>query len=197
MKIQEIMKTELVTVDPEMPVVEAAKRMRDHSLGLLPVIEDEQLIGVVTDRDLTVRVLAEGLDASRTLIRDIMSIEIICGFPEEPVESAEARMAEEGVRRLPVIDQDRHLLGIVRATHFKGGASTKTAKQVTFVRAKTDSYGRPHDVPLRTLYVTGARSKEQAAEKAVEAFQKELGPAPWSDVATGVQVDEAPEGKRP
>ena len=197
MKIQEIMDTELVTVDPATPVVEAAKRMRDHSLGLLPVIEDERLIGVVTDRDLTVRVLAEGLDASRTSVRDVMSIEIICGFPEEPVESAEARMTEEGVRRLPVIDHDHHLLGIVRATHFKGGASTKTAKQVTFVRAKTDSYGRPHDVPLRTVYVTGARSKEQATEKAAEAFQKELGPASWSDVATDVQVDEAPEGKRP
>ena len=52
MNIQEIMDTELVTVDPETPVVEAAKRMRDHSLGLLPVIEDERLIGVITDRDL-------------------------------------------------------------------------------------------------------------------------------------------------
>jgi CBS domain-containing protein len=196
MNIQEIMDTELVTVDPAMPVVEAAKRMRDHSLGLLPVIEDERLIGVITDRDLTVRLLAEGLDPSRTPVRDIMSIEIICGFPEEPVESAEARMTEEGVRRLPVIDHDRHLLGIVRATRFKGGASTKTAKQVTFVRAKTDSYGRPHDVPLRTVYVTGAHSKEQATDKAAEAFQKELGPASWSEVATDVQVDEAPEGKR-
>jgi CBS domain-containing protein len=196
MNIQEIMDTELVTVDPAMPVVEAAKRMRDHSLGLLPVIEDERLIGVITDRDLTVRLLAEGLDPSRTPVRDIMSIEIICGFPEEPVESAEARMTEEGVRRLPVIDHDRHLLGIVRATRFKGGASTKTAKQVTFVRAKTDSYRRPHDVPLRTVYVTGAHSKEQAADKAAEAFQKELGPASWSEVATDVQVDEAPEGKR-
>jgi CBS domain-containing protein len=196
MNIQEIMDTELVTVDPAMPVVEAAKRMRDHSLGLLPVIEDERLIGVITDRDLTVRLLAEGLDPSRTPVRDIMSIEIICGFPEEPVESAEARMTEEGVRRLPVIDHDRHLLGIVRATRFKGGASTKTAKQVTLVRAKTDSYGRPHDVPLRTVYVTGAHSKEQATDKAAEAFQKELGPASWSEVATDVQVDEAPEGKR-
>jgi CBS domain-containing protein len=197
MNIQEIMDTELVTVDPATPVVEAAKRMRDHSLGLLLVIEDERLVGVITDRDLTVRVLAEGLDASHTLVRDIMSIEIICGFPEELVESAEARMTEEGVRRLPVIDHDQHLLGVVRATYFKGGASTKTAKRVTFVRAKTDSYGRPHDVPLRTAYVTGARSKEQAAEKAAEAFQKELGSASWSEVATGVQVDEAPEGKRP
>jgi CBS-domain-containing membrane protein len=193
MNIQEIMDTELVTVDPAMPVVEAAKRMRDHSLGLLPVIEDERLIGVITDRDLTVRVLAEGLDASCSPVRDIMSIEIICGFPEEPAESAEARMMEEGVRRLPVIDHDHHLLGVVRATEFKGGASTKTAKRVTFVRAKTDSYGRPHDVPLKTVYVTGARSKEQATEKAVETFQKELGPTSWSDV----QVDEAPEGKRP
>jgi CBS domain-containing protein len=197
MNIQEIMDAELVTVDPETPVVEAAKRMRDYSLGLLPVIEDERLIGVITDRDLTVRVLAEGLDAGRTLVRDIMSIEIICGFPEEPVESAEARMMEEGVHRLPVIDHDHHLLGVVRATRFKGGASTKTATRVTFVRAKTDSYGRPHDVPVKTAYVTGAGSKEQAAEKAIEMFQKELGPAPWSDVATGVQMDEAPEGKCP
>jgi CBS domain-containing protein len=195
MNIQEIMDPELVTVDPATPVVEAARRMRDHRLGLLPVIEDERLIGVISDRDLTVRVLAEELDGSRTLVRAIMSIEIICGFPEEPVESAEARMMEEGVHRLPVIDHDRHLLGIVRATRFRGGASTKTPKQVTFVRAKTDSYGRPHDVPLKTVYVTGARSKEQAAEKAVEMFQKELGATPWSGVATGIQVDEAPEGK--
>jgi CBS domain-containing protein len=195
MNIQEIMDPELVTVDPATPVVEAARRMRDHRLGLLPVIEDERLIGVISDRDLTVRVLAEELDGSRTLVRAIMSIEIICGFPEEPVESAEARMMEEGVHRLPVIDHDRHLLGIVRATRFRGGASTKTPKQVTFVRAMTDSYGRPHDVPVKTVYVTGMRSNEQAAEKAVEVFQKELGATPWSDVATGVQVDEAAEGK--
>lgn len=195
MNIQEIMDTEMITVDPATPVVEAAKHMRDHSLGLLAVIEDERLIGVITDRDLTVRVLAEELDASRTPVRAIMSIEVVCGFPEESVESAEARMTEEGVRRLPVIDHDHHLLGVLRATRFNGGASTKTAKRVTFVRAITDSYGWPHDVPMKTVYVTGARSKEQAAEKALEMFQKELGATPWSNVATGVQVDEAPEGK--
>src|SRR6266511_6108847 len=102
--------------------------MRDQCLGLLPVIEDGRLIGVVTDRDLTVRVLAEGLDAS-TAVREIMSIEIICGFPDELVESAEARMAYEGIRRLPVIDSEYRLIGLVSATRLTGGASTKTARR--------------------------------------------------------------------
>src|SRR6266511_3074693 len=168
--------------------------MRDQCLGLLPVIEDGRLIGMVTDRDLTVRVLAEGLDAS-TAVREIMSIEIICGFPDELVESAEAR-AYEGIRRLPVIDSEYRLVGLVSATRLKDGASTKTARRVTFVRQKTDSYGRPHDVRLKTVYVTGARSKEQATEKAVERFQKELGSTPWSNLATDIEVNDSADGNR-
>jgi CBS domain-containing protein len=105
---------DLVSVRPDETAAEAAQRMAENRCGSVLVMEDKRLLGIFTERDLLVRVVAAGLESARTKIRDIMSTDLETIRAEEPVAEAVRRMDEGGFRHLPVLDGD-HVLGVVSA----------------------------------------------------------------------------------
>jgi CBS domain-containing protein len=93
-------------------VVEAARLMREQDIGSLPITEDEQLVGMITDRDITTRVVAEAADPTTTTVGDVYSRDLISVEPDQDLEEAVELMARHQVRRLPVVEDGR-LVGIV------------------------------------------------------------------------------------
>ena len=102
---------------PDATIEEAAQEMRDGDFGLVPVAEDEELLGVITDRDIAIRAVAEGKDPS-TLVREIMSEEVVWASEDDSVEDAARIMSDHQIRRLSVVDAEQHLVGIVSLGDF-------------------------------------------------------------------------------
>ncbi|MEX2153608.1 MAG: CBS domain-containing protein [Gemmatimonadaceae bacterium] len=114
MKIQDVMTREPRTVTPETSVREAARLMKEESVGIIPVVDaSRRLIGVITDRDIALRIVAEGKDVN-TSVHDVMSSDQLktCR-PDEDLDSAMETMASEQVRRIPIVDERGSLVGIL------------------------------------------------------------------------------------
>ena len=112
MKISEVMTTDVETVGPEQTAREAASFMLRADAGSIPVIDGEKVVGMITDRDIAVRGVAEGRGPD-TPVSELMSDGIICAREDEDVDSVVQRMSDEQVRRLPVLDSEDRLIGIV------------------------------------------------------------------------------------
>ncbi|TLS46511.1 CBS domain-containing protein [Streptomyces montanus] len=108
--VREVMTTEPVTVDEETPLPEVARLMKEKNIGDVIVAEEDRVRGLVTDRDLVVRVLAEERDPARTTVREIASTDLVTIDPEAEVDEAVRLMRENALRRLPVVEEG-HLVG--------------------------------------------------------------------------------------
>jgi CBS domain-containing protein len=95
------------------PVVEAARIMKDKDVGIVPVVEGGRLVGTVTDRDIAVRVVAEGKDPQSVRVREIASTDVVTVDPQQDLDEALRLMASHQVRRLPVVEEGGKLIGIV------------------------------------------------------------------------------------
>jgi CBS domain-containing protein len=113
MQLRDIMTTDVQLTDPGMNLRGAAGLMRDGDFGLLPVGENDRLIGTISDRDITIRAVAEGKDPSTTAVREAMSDGIYYCFEDQTVDEAAAVMSRAQIRRLPVLNRDKRLVGIV------------------------------------------------------------------------------------
>jgi CBS domain-containing protein len=111
--IAEVMTRELQTVSPTASVLDAAQRMRASNVGSLPVTVDSRLVGTITDRDITVRVIAEGRDPASTPVRDAMTTGLYVVRPEQDLTEAESLMKHHQIRRLPVVETGGRLVGYV------------------------------------------------------------------------------------
>jgi CBS domain-containing protein len=111
--IRDLMTTNPQTVEPSTPIVEVARVMRDADVGPVPVVEGDRLVGLVTDRDIVVRVVADGNDPSSTTVGEIMSTDLFTVDPDQPLDEALRLMAAHQVRRLPVTEEDGRPVGIV------------------------------------------------------------------------------------
>lgn len=116
-KISEVMNTDVQTISPDATLEEAAQEMRDGDFGVLPVGEAENLIGIITDRDIVVRAVAEGMGVN-TRVKDAMSDEVICVNETDSVDAAAQLMSDYQIRRLPVVDTEGQLVGIVSLGDF-------------------------------------------------------------------------------
>jgi CBS domain-containing protein len=113
MKISECMTSEVEIVTPEQPISEAAQFMLRADTGVLPVGEGDRLVGMVTDRDIAVRAVAQGRGPD-TPVRDVMTEELVYCFEDEDVEAVAIKMSDNQVRRLPVLNREsENLVGIV------------------------------------------------------------------------------------
>ena len=114
MKLSEIMTRDVVVIQPDDSLQSAAKKMRDRNIGFLPVCDGEDLMGVISDRDITIRALADGMDVSIMLGRDLMTSPAIYCFDDQDVSEAAKIMEENQIRRLVVLTRDdKKLVGVV------------------------------------------------------------------------------------
>jgi CBS domain-containing protein len=114
MKLSEIMTRDVVVMQPDDSLQSAAKKMRDRDIGFLPVCDGETLIGVLSDRDITIRALADGMDVSVMLGRDLMTEPAIYCFEDQDVSEAAEKMEEHQIRRLVVLSRDdQRVVGVV------------------------------------------------------------------------------------
>ena len=111
MKVSDVMTPNPRTVQLSDTIEDAARIMRDEDTGAVPVIEDDRVVGMITDRDIVIRAVADG-DFECT-IDDIVSDDVVCATPEMSTSEAAELMSEHQIRRLPVVDDDEHLVGIV------------------------------------------------------------------------------------
>lgn len=112
MKVSEVMTRDVQTVRPDQSVKDAASFMLSADAGSIPVIDGERLIGMITDRDIAIRGVAKGYGPD-TPVRALMTDEILCVRIDDDVDEVASRMSEAQVRRLPVIDDEERLCGIV------------------------------------------------------------------------------------
>jgi signal-transduction protein with cAMP-binding, CBS, and nucleotidyltransferase domain len=114
MPIVDLARSDTVTADPETPVVDLATAMEEENVGSVVITIDETPVGIVTDRDLTVRVLGEGLDPTEQTAEDVMTEDLRTAEPNAGFHEAASLMAEHGIRRLPISEGDT-LVGIITA----------------------------------------------------------------------------------
>ena len=115
--VKDLMSRDVKVIGPDMSIHEAAKEMRDGDFGMMPVGEDDRMIGTISDRDIAIRAVAEGKDTG-TKVRDVMSEGIAWAYEDNSVEQAAKIMSERQVRRLPVVDREKRLVGIVALGDF-------------------------------------------------------------------------------
>ena len=113
MKIKEIMSRDVQVIHPDSMIQEAAGKMKTLDIGSLPVCDNHRLLGVLTDRDITVRAVASGRDPGTTKVSDTMTPELIYCFEDENVKEAAKLMERHQIRRLPILNREKHLVGIV------------------------------------------------------------------------------------
>jgi CBS domain-containing protein len=113
MKIKDVMTRDVEVVGPKDTLQEAARKMKDLDVGAVPVCDGDRLVGMLTDRDITIRATAEGLDPSKTTAQETMTPEIYYCFENQNIEDAALLMMEKQIRRLPIIDDNKKLVGIV------------------------------------------------------------------------------------
>jgi CBS domain-containing protein len=123
-KINESMTENPCSIDASKPVSYAAKMMRDENVGFAPIVDGDRLIGTLTDRDIAVRAVAEGLDPDTTPVREIATNSLITVEPEDDLDEAMALMARHQVRRIAVVQGDR-LVGVVAQADIARDAKPK------------------------------------------------------------------------
>ena len=137
MNVEKVMTTRVSWVTPDTPVPEIARRMKAEDIGSLPVAENDRLVGMVTDRDIVLRGVAEGGDISRVPARQVMSPEVLYCFEDQPVADVLKNMGDNQVRRLPVMNREKRLVGVVslgdlsRAAGQKAGGALKEISKPT------------------------------------------------------------------
>ena len=115
-KCNEVMTKNLVCCLPSDMVIKAAELMKSENIGSIPVIENEQngkLVGIVTDRDLALRIVAEGRDAKSTKVETVMTRRVVTCLADDDLQKALDAMAEHRFRRIPVVDNDNKVVGII------------------------------------------------------------------------------------
>jgi CBS domain-containing protein len=128
MKVSEVMTRDVQTVRPDQSAREAASFMLEADAGALPVVDGDRLIGMITDRDIAVRGVAEG-HGPETPVRELMTNDIVAVRIEDDTDDVAVRMSEAQVRRLPVIDDERKLCGIVSLGDLTQRADSSEAEQ--------------------------------------------------------------------
>jgi len=140
MKVREAMTGDVRLTDPNRSIREAAEMMAEQDIGALPIGENDRLVGMITDRDIAVRAVARGLGPD-TKIRDVMSPEVMYCFEDEDLDDATKNMGDIKVRRLPVLNRDKRLVGIISISDL---TRREDAKRIGRAIADISSPGGAH-----------------------------------------------------
>lgn len=129
-KISDAMTPNPCAIDADKSVQDAAKMMRDENVGFAPIVEGMRLVGGLTDRDIALKVVAEGKDPESTTARDIASTNLVTVNVEEDLDAALQLMARHQVRRLPVVQGDGQLVGVIAQADVAREAKSKATGEV-------------------------------------------------------------------
>jgi CBS domain-containing protein len=113
MQLEQIITRDPLVIGPDTTLKEAAEKMRDLDSGIMPVGENDRLVGMLTDRDLAIRAVADGKDPNTTRLREIMTQEVVYCFEDDDARDAATKMEQHQLRRLIVLTRDKRLAGIV------------------------------------------------------------------------------------
>jgi predicted transcriptional regulator len=188
MLVKGVMKREVSVVGPDAWLALAACMMRDQDVGCLPVVEDGRLIGMITDRDITVRGVAGGLDPHRAMVREVMSANAIACTVDDTVEQARELMAANLIKHLPVLDHRQRLVGLVALRDISGQFAKCKPHEVTFYKLLQNSSGHVHNVEVAKLYLSPAVRKDDAIPAALARFEQDRGLACWEEAADLYEV---------
>ncbi len=135
-RLGDVMVGDIVAVDPDATLIEAAKKMREANVGVLPIISQGRLRGLITDRDIVLRAVANGADPALTTVGECATRDIVCARRDTPVAEAMEAMKECQVGRLPVVDDDNHVVGMVTLSSLAlradgQGQTLQTAQEVS------------------------------------------------------------------
>ena len=136
-KVHEVMTDRPRCVTPETPVSQAAELMASEDVGSLPILEGEKLAGIVTDRDIVIRAVAKGKDPQGMPVREVASRELVTVRPDEDLSDALKLMASHQVRRLPVVDEDNRLVGVLAQADVAMEAKEKAVGEMVEEISKT------------------------------------------------------------
>ena len=113
MKVREIMTSNVECLAPDASIREIAQEMKSLDVGFIPICENDRLVGTVTDRDIVIRAVAEGVDVNTSRAREIMSREVIYAFDDDDVKTVAEKMRDKDVRRILILDEAKRLVGVV------------------------------------------------------------------------------------
>jgi CBS domain-containing protein len=128
MRVSEVMTREVRMADPDQTICEAARVMGEIDAGVLPVQENDRLVGMITDRDIAVRAVAREMPHT-TKVRDVMSREVLYCFDDQDLDDIAQNMSDVKVRRLPVVNREKRLVGIISLGDLSKGENAATAGQ--------------------------------------------------------------------
>ena len=143
MKLREIMSDDVEVIHPDDTLQTAAEKMRDRDIGFLPVCDGERLIGVLTDRDLITRALADGLESKAMLGRDLVTSPAIYCFDDQSVDEAAKLMHDNQIRRLVVLSRDKQMVGVISLGDLAMTADDKLSGDVLQSVSEPMSASRP------------------------------------------------------
>lgn len=188
MRVKDVMSREVVVVRPDTPLVAAARQMRQHNVGCLPVLEGGGLIGMLTDSDIALRVVADGGDVNRASVRDAMSTSVIACRASQTVEEARRMMQDNHLKHLPVLDR-RRLVGLVSFRDIAEDIPKCRPHRVTFYKQVTSSLGQRRDVAVGRVYLSPAVGDDEAIETAIGRFEHDQGVTPWHRLADRYAIE--------
>ena len=156
MNVGQVMTTRVSWVGPDFTVAEIARRMRADDIGSVPVAHNDRLIGIVTDRDIVIRAVADGGEIERVTAREVMTASVLYCFEDENVATVLKNMGKNQIRRLPVLNRDKRLIGVVslgdlsRATRDKAGSALREISEKR--RPEPGPTRRPPLEPLQSRH---------------------------------------------
>jgi CBS domain-containing protein len=174
-------------LEPDETLAAAARKLRNENIGCLPVCQDGRLLGMITDRDIAMRGVADNRNANQMRVCEAMSVGAICCSKDDPIEKAAAIMREAHVQRLAVINGDRHLVGVISMTDLEGGGSERRPFEVIFYKKILDHGGLPHHSELMRVSVAQG-TKQEAVVAAISQFEQTKRVTNWTRVADGYDV---------
>jgi len=137
MQIRQVMTEKVTFVEPGTALSEVARRMRDEDIGSTPVVQNDRLVGVVTDRDIVTRVIAAEHDARAVTAHAAMSPKVLYCFDDQTVEEVLENMGRNQVRRLPVLNRDKRLVGVVSLGDLAKAATTEAGSALEEISQST------------------------------------------------------------
>jgi CBS domain-containing protein len=118
------------TIESSGTIAEAARKMRDEDAGIIPIVDGDRLVGTITDRDIAIRIVAEGKDPESATVGEIASRDLVTIDPQQDLDEALRLMAQHQVRRLPVVEEDGRLVGILAQADVAREASPEQTGRV-------------------------------------------------------------------